>query len=122
MSQNDERMFSMLIYLISFFAPLIGPLLVWLIKRDESRFIDFHGKQYFNFLISYTIYGIACSIWIIMFAIGTAIASIMFIGLVLGFILAAAIGILGFIFTIIALIKAYGGKQFRIPFTIPLIR
>lgn len=107
MLEKDERMLSMLIYLVSFFAPLIGPLIIWLIKRDESSFVDYHGKQYFNFLISYTIYGIGSAILII---------------LVIGILLAIAVGILSFIFTLVALVKANNGERYRIPLTIQFIK
>jgi hypothetical protein len=40
------------------FGNIVGPLLVWLLKREESPFIDVHGKQALNFQISATIYAI----------------------------------------------------------------
>lgn len=52
---QDERLFAMLIYVLSFFTAFIGPLVVYLIKSD-SPFVKYHGKEYFNFLISYAIY------------------------------------------------------------------
>src|SRR5699024_4841498 len=82
-SNNDERIFAMLIYLTSFFTTIIGPLLIWLLKRDDSKFVDFHGKNYLNFLISFVIYGI--------------IAVILKI-LLIGFILLPIVGLLVIIF------------------------
>ncbi|RCW69796.1 DUF4870 domain-containing protein [Saliterribacillus persicus] len=107
MSQSDERMFAMLIYLLSIFFPVLGPLIIWIIKRDDSDFIDYHGKEYFNFLISITIYGIISSILIII---------------LIGFVLLAIVGLYTLIFTIIALIKAYGGERYEIPLTIRIIK
>ena len=56
MANNDDRLLACLIYVTSFFTAIIGPLLIWIIKKEESELINFHGKQYFNFFISYTIY------------------------------------------------------------------
>ena len=62
MPNQDEKFLAMLIYLISFFTVFIGPLIIWLIKKDSSKFIDYHGREYLNFLISYTIYTIVASL------------------------------------------------------------
>ena len=56
MQNSADKLWAMAIYLSSFFFVLIGPLVIWLIKKNDSDFIDYHGKEYFNFLISYTIY------------------------------------------------------------------
>ncbi|MGM8213276.1 DUF4870 domain-containing protein [Virgibacillus sp. W0430] len=107
MPTSDERMIAMLMYIVSFFVPVLGPLIIWLIKRDDSDFIDFHGKEYFNFFISFTIYSIISTILMLV---------------LVGFILIIVIAILMFIFTLIALIKAYNGERYRIPLTIRLLK
>src|SRR5699024_7607722 len=89
---NDDRLFAMLIYVTSFFTVIIGPLLLWLLKRESSRFIDFHGKQYFNFIITYFIY--------------SSIAFILQI-LVIGFLLLPIVGFFVVVFTIVGAIKAF---------------
>jgi uncharacterized protein len=101
MVEQEERTLAMLIYLISFFTAFIGPLVIWLLKKDESEFIDHHGREYFNFLISFTIYGIISTILII---------------LLIGIFLLIALGIAAFILTIIAAIRAYEGEHYRFPF------
>lgn len=103
---QDERLFAMLIYVLSFFTAFIGPLVVYLIKSD-SPFVKYHGKEYFNFLISYAIYG-AIS-WLLVF-------------LLIGFVLMPLVGIAAFVFTLIAAIRAYEGVEYRIPFIIRIIR
>ncbi|SET17195.1 hypothetical protein SAMN05216389_106155 [Oceanobacillus limi] len=107
MPSSDERLLAMLIYLVSFFVPILGPLLIWLLKRDESDFIDYHGKEYFNFFISFTIYSIISGILVLV---------------LIGFVLLFVVGILLFIFTIIALFKAYQGERYRIPLVIHMIK
>ena len=66
MVSNDDRLFAALIYVISFFTAFIGPLIIWLIKKDSSEFVDYHGRQYLNFLISYAIYSIVASVAIVI--------------------------------------------------------
>ncbi|MDX8045870.1 DUF4870 domain-containing protein [Gracilibacillus sp. S3-1-1] len=107
MSNSDERMFGMLIYLLSFFTTVIGPLIIWLLKREESSFVDFHGKEYFNFFISYAIYGIITLL--LMFVL-------------IGFLLAPIVGIAGFVFTIIGAVKAFNGEEYRFPLIIRIIK
>lgn len=107
MASSDDRLMAMLIYVLSIFVPVLGPLVIWLMKKDESAFVDFHGKEYFNFLISYTIY--------------TFVSSLLTI-ILIGFIGLAIVGLYAFIFTIIAAIKAYDGQEYQIPLVIRLIK
>lgn len=104
---DDEKLMGMLIYLLSIFTTIVGPLIIWLIKREDSNYIDYHGKEYFNMAISYTVY------FFIAF-----ILSFVLIGLVLYPILAVAL----FVFTIIAAVKAYQGERYKIPFIFRLIK
>ena len=103
---SDERLLGMLIYATSFFTTIIGPIIIWLIKREESSFIDYHGKQYFNFVISYFIYSIIAGISIII---------------LVGMILVPVVAVSAFVFTIIAAIKAYNGETYQIPFIIKFL-
>ncbi|WP_077213638.1 DUF4870 domain-containing protein [Bacillus dakarensis] len=104
---NDERMLAAAIYVVSFFTAFVGPLVIWLLKKDESSYIDYHGKEYFNFLISYGVY---------------TIVSMLLMIVVIGFVTIWIVGILAFVFTIIAAIRAYEGKEYRIPLVFRLIR
>ena len=107
MQNSADKLWAMAIYLSSFFFVLIGPLVIWLIKKNDSDFIDYHGKEYFNFLISYSIYFLIAIV-------------LVFIGI--GIILAWAIGIYVTVFTIVAAIKAYSGEYYRIPLTIHFLK
>ncbi|WP_249871447.1 DUF4870 domain-containing protein [Oceanobacillus saliphilus] len=107
MTSSDDRLFAMLIYVLSFPFPILGPLLIWLLKREDSEFVDYHGKEYFNFFVSYFIFG--------------AIASILVI-LVVGIILLIIIGIMAFVLTIIAAVKSYQGERYRFPFIFHFIK
>ncbi|MCD8904800.1 DUF4870 domain-containing protein [Staphylococcus chromogenes] len=100
---DDERLMAVLIYVTSFFTSIIGPLLIWLIKRDTSRFVDISGKNYFNFIISYSIWSIAASL--LMFVL-------------IGFVILPIVLLLSFIFHIVAIIKAYNGEDYLPPLSI----
>ncbi len=41
---------------------LLGPLIVWLMKRDDSPEIDAHGKEALNFQISMLIYNVVAGL------------------------------------------------------------
>jgi uncharacterized Tic20 family protein len=112
MDQRQERtwgMFCHLSALAAFVFPLgniFGPLIIWLVKKDESPFVDDQGKESLNFQISFTIY-----------CIFAAILAVIFIGIIL----LIALGIAFLILVILAAIKANEGEEFRYPFTIRLI-
>lgn len=103
MSTSNDRIFAALIFGISYFTAFIGPIVIWLLKREESPLVDHYGKEYINYLISYAIYGFAGFI-LIFLAIGLVILPIL--------------GVASVIFTIIAIVKALDGEYYRIPFVI----
>ena len=85
---------------------ILGPLVVWQIKKDQSPFVDDQGREALNFQISMTIY------------IAVAALSIC-IGI--GIVALPVVGILGLVFTIIAGIKANQGESYRYPLTIRMV-
>ena len=52
---SDEKTMAMFCHLAAFagvvipFGNIIGPLVVWLIKKDSSPYIDYHGREALNF-------------------------------------------------------------------------
>ncbi|HXX41105.1 MAG TPA: DUF4870 domain-containing protein [Chthoniobacterales bacterium] len=89
-----------------FLGHLLGPLIVWLVKRGDSLEIDAHGKESLNFQISMLIYD--------------AIAAILCV-ILIGIPILIALWVLNTVLVIIASIKASEGKFYRYPFTIRLI-
>jgi uncharacterized protein len=66
----DERLWAMLAHLSAFVVPLLGPLLVYLLKKDESRFVAYHSVQAGIFqLISWAIAGATCGIGSVLFLV-----------------------------------------------------
>ncbi|MGG3470105.1 DUF4870 domain-containing protein [Neobacillus pocheonensis] len=107
MVKSEERLLAAGIYVLSIFFPVLAPLIIWLIKKDDSSFIDYHGKEYFNFAISYAVYSVISGILVIV---------------VIGIFLLWALGIAAFIFTIIAAVKAYEGNQYQFPLIFRLLK
>jgi uncharacterized Tic20 family protein len=88
------------------FANIIGPLIVWLLKRNESESVDTHGKESLNFQISMSIYTIAAALTLLV---------------AIGFVLLPIVILANLILVIIAAIKTSNGEPYRYPFTIRLI-
>lgn len=93
---------------------IIGPLIVWWLKRGDSAEIDEHGKESLNFQISMFIYtallGVVC--FILMFVL-------------IGFLLVPLFAVLyvaDIVLVIIASLKASEGQLYRYPLTIRLIK
>ncbi len=89
------------------FGNIIGPLLVWLLKRDQYPEVDRQGKDALNFQISILVY--------------TLIAGILVL-LLVGFFLLIALGILNVVVVIIAAIKSNSGERFEYPMIIRFIQ
>lgn len=110
-SKDDKNlaMLSHLLTLSGYIIPLgniIGPLIIFLTKKDQSPFIRLHAVEALNFQISLTIYAIVSAVLIFVF---------------IGFLLLPAIAIVGIVFAIIAAISASEGKTYRYPLTIRLV-
>ena len=62
MISNNQKNIATFIHLSTFsrfvipFGNIIGPLLLWIINKDKSEFIDNHGKQALNFQLSIILY------------------------------------------------------------------
>ncbi len=116
---GDERTWALIGHLsalsafITGFGCVIGPLIVWLIKRDTLPFAGDQAKEALNFNITVLIAGAALVLFTV-FTIG--------IGLVLTLPLGAVLFFYWLIFTIIAGINASNGVRYRYPMTLRLIQ
>ncbi|MET4568405.1 MULTISPECIES: DUF4870 domain-containing protein [Rhodanobacter] len=107
--ERQWAMFAHLSALVGVIIPLgsiIGPLVIWLIKKDTMPFVNDQGKEALNFNITV---GIAAIVgWILCF-------------ILIGFLLLAVLAIGWLVFVIIATIKANEGTTYRYPFTLRLV-
>lgn len=91
----------------------IGPLIIWLIKKDTMPFVDDQAKEALNFNITLAIVGVALLLLtLITFGFGALLT--VPVGIL--------IGIAWLVFTIIAAIKSNEGERYRYPFTLRLIK
>jgi uncharacterized Tic20 family protein len=111
--KSEEKTWGMLCHLstlFSYFAAgltFLGPLICWLIKKDSSRFVDYHGKQSLNFQLNILIFTFLC---LPLICVGV------------GIFLLGALHVYSIVCVIVAGIKASGGELFRYPFVFRLIR
>ena len=103
--------------LAGLFVPLgnvLGPLIIWQMKKNDFPSVDTHGKASLNFQITVAIAEIASVI------LGF-ILSFVCIGFLLFFV-TIAIVIAGIVFAIIAGMKANDGLEYKYPWTLTLVK
>jgi len=114
MAENQqEKTMAMLCHLLALaglvvpFGNILGPLIVWLMKKDTSELVNDQGKESLNFQISFTIYGfVAAILSLIVIGIPIAIALVVFWA----------------VMVIMASIKANEGERYRYPLNLRLIK
>jgi uncharacterized protein len=94
----------------------VGPLIVWLAKRDAGPFVDDQGKEALNFNISVLIYALGIGIVGTFFSIIT-----LGIGLFLFIPLFAALVVAWAVFVILAAVRSSKGEAYRYPLTIRMV-
>ena len=101
---SDERTMAILSHVLCFVAWLFAPLVIYMVKKDESKFVAEHAKESINFQIT------------------MAIIVFVLIITIIGLLFAWIVGIAATILMIVATIKASDGKLYRYPFTIRFIK
>ncbi|MEE5130746.1 DUF4870 domain-containing protein [Pseudomonas alliivorans] len=110
---QSARQWAMLCHLSAFlgvmfpFGNLLGPLILWQMKKDSDPFIDAQGREVLNFQITVAI---------------AATVSILLMLVVIGFALFMLVGLGALVLTIIAGVKANEGVDYRYPFTWRLLK
>jgi uncharacterized Tic20 family protein len=111
---ENERTWAMLAHLSALaglMMPLlgivIGPLVVWLARRDESTFVAEHAKEALNFNISVLIGAVVCGLLMLV---------------LVGFLLGTALFIAWLVMTLVAAIKASEGAIYHYPFSLRLVK
>ena len=86
---------------------IVGPLVMWLLKKDQWEFVDDQGKESLNFNISFFIYAIVCVILVIV---------------LIGIPLLIALAVLHLVLTIVAAMNANNGVRYRYPLIIRFVQ
>jgi uncharacterized Tic20 family protein len=113
---KDDRTWGMLAHISAIVASALtggtcgwlGPLIVWLMKKDESHFVDDQGKESLNFQITLIIAYVVC--WSITVITCGLLFPVLFIP-----------AIFQLVFCILAAIRANEGQYYRYPMTIRVI-
>lgn len=100
----------MLSHILGAVTSFLGPLIIWLIKKDESPFVDDQGKEALNFQITV----------LIGYVVAGVLSFVPFVGC-LTMILFPALGITSLIFGILGGLEANKGVAYRYPFALRLI-
>ncbi len=118
---SEERMWAMLGHLSALTGMLtggigmvVGPLIIWQIKKDTMPFAAQEAKEALNFNIT----------WLVGFVVLSVLAAILTV-ILIGLLLWPVIGLLAIgwlVVTILAGLKANEGKAYRYPATIRLIK
>jgi uncharacterized protein len=101
---SEERTLAILCHVLTIFFWLFPPLIIYLIKKDESKFVAEHAKESLNFQITAAIIAIILCITII------------------GILLVWVLGIAVLVLVIVATVKASESKLYRYPFAFRLIK
>lgn len=104
---SDEKLFAIFAHLGTIIGGFLVPLIIWIVKKDESPFVDYHAKEALNFQI--TVF------------LGYVVGGILSIVLIGVFVILAC-WILSVVCAIMAAVKANEGKPYRYPVSWRIIK
>jgi uncharacterized Tic20 family protein len=110
---KDDRQWAMFAHLSAILTTytlgmgFLGPLIIWLVKKDQSRYVDYHGKEALNFQLTVLIF---------------ELISIALVCVVVGIFLLIALGAFSLVMSIIAGLNANSGQRYRYPLTIRFVK
>ena len=85
----------------------LGPLIVWLVKKDQSKFVDDQGKEALNFQLTMLIATVVCALSVFAFV---------------GVVLLPAVVVVNIVFSILAGVEANKGKTYRYPVALRFLK
>ena len=106
-SSNDDRTMGLLVHILGILTCVVGPAILYVIKKDESPFVRHHSAQSLNFQITVLLAHFVAGI-LAFVGIGAFLTSLIFIG--------------SLVFEILALLKAKDGQGYKIPVAIPIFK
>jgi len=98
-SQEDKTM-AMLAYVLGIVTGFLGPLVIWLMKKDQSKFVGYHALQ------ALLLHAVV--------TLGYILSAVLFI-VIIGFFTMPLFGVLSLVFSIIAGLAANRGEMYEIP-------
>lgn len=104
---KDECNLAMLAHLLGIFSGFVGPLVLWLVKRDADGFVAEQAREALNFQITIAI---------------ALVASIMLKVILIGILLVPLLFVVNFIFCILGAISASKGRSYQYPLALRLVK
>lgn len=104
---KDDRTMAMLSHLLGLLTSFIGPLVIWLIRKDDGGFVSDQSKEALNFQIT-----------VLLASIIAALSLTICIGMVL----LPAVYVVDIVLCIIACIEAQKGNLYRYPVCLRLVK
>ena len=101
---SDERTMAILCHVLAIFFWILPPLIIYLIKKDESAWVAEHAKESLNFQITWTLAAILLAISLV------------------GIVVIWAVPVFTTIFCIVASVKASENKLYRYPLTWRIVK
>ena len=106
-ASKDDGNMGLLLFIFCLITGFIGPLILWLIKKDSSQYVNDQGKEVLNWCIT---------------VVGAYIVCMLLMFIVIGFFLVPAVLLVHLVFNIMGAIAASKGNFFRYPFAIRLLK
>ncbi|MBS0264804.1 MAG: DUF4870 domain-containing protein [Planctomycetes bacterium] len=118
----EEKQWALFVHLSALIAmwlgglAILGPLIIWLVKKDQSQFIDDQGKEAVNFHLNILIAGLLLGLLAVPLTLLT-------VGIALLLIIPVAIALFAasIVMPILAAMKANQGEAYRYPFVVKIL-
>ena len=113
---SDERTWAMVAHLGSIAGMVVGvgtlgwvaPLIIWLIKREQSRFVAFHALEELLFHLLCIAAGLVIGTILLMTCVGVLFLPLLALG--------------ALVWSVISAIKANNGEAYRYPASLRLVK
>lgn len=96
-----------IIHVLVIFTGFVGPLIIWAIKKDDSAFVDRHGKTALNFSITLTIAYFISAILVLV---------------LIGILMILVLLVVGIVFPIMAAMAANKGEEYTYPLSFKFLK
>lgn len=103
---QDDRNLAMLAHLLGIFSGFVGALVIWLIKKEESRFVAEEAREALNFQLTMALAFVVS--WMLTFVL-------------IGLLMVPLLIIANLVFCILGAVAASKGQAYRYPVAIRLV-
>lgn len=104
---KDALNLAVLCHVLGFFTSFVGPLILWMMKKDTNAYVEHHGREAMNFQITL----------LIAYVVGGTLSFIC-----IGLVILAAAWIVNIVFSILAAVAASKGQRYQYPVSLRLIK